>query len=43
VTGDDRLNSCIGIYGVKPADGDGEEYEDEGGGRACGWRVMGSD
>jgi hypothetical protein len=27
-----NLNTDIGTYGIKPADGGGEEYEDEGAG-----------
>ena len=27
-----NLNTDIGTFGVKPADGGGEEYEDEGAG-----------
>ncbi|MCX9073561.1 MAG: hypothetical protein OIN88_02740 [Candidatus Methanoperedens sp.] len=32
VDDDNSLNTGIGTYGVKPADGGGEEYEDEGAG-----------
>ncbi len=32
MAGDNSLNTGIGTYDVKPADGGGEEYEDEGAG-----------